>query len=503
MKSLPGHIAEYTKFNKVSFLNDFTDSTENRKLFITYGPDEQRTKSLYTVNDETVKSKIFALGNYEKEIDSLGNIRELYYISASNGLIAILQRTNNQDSIFYIHTDHLGSFDAVTTSDGAVRERYNFDPWGRRRNTYDWSYTNISETFLFDRGFTGHEHLDKFGLINMNGRVYDPLIAMFLSPDNNVQAPDFTQNYNRYSYCLNNPLVYTDPSGEIFWLIPIGIGALIGTYTGGVIANEGKYNPTKWDYSSGKTWGYMLGGAVVGGVSGYAGWAIAGSGIPMANTAAIAGASFTNSVGTYMYTSGQTPISMSFGVASYDFTNSTFGYLGKKGNSALENIGFGFGALANLSDMVSLLRGGGQNIKVNSATTKDGHEWWGHSSITDENGNTLVSVGPDSQVQKAASLSETWQNSIKGADVNWNTYLGAKGTWSAELNNVSTTAISKYASGISRWDLLLNSCVGHTTRALWSAGIPTIYALHPHILNLQLLIRQLGIYSSPYLYQIP
>lgn len=68
---------------------------------------------------------------------------------------------------------------------------------------------------------------------------------------------------------------------------------------------------------------------------------------------------------------------------------------------------------------------------------------------------------------------------------------------------VSTTAMSKYAMGITRWDLLINSCVGHTTRGLWAAGVPTLYLLHPHFLNLQLLIRQLGIYSSPYLYQIP
>lgn len=61
--------------------------------------------------------------------------------------------------------------------------------------------------------------------------------------------------------------------------------------------------------------------------------------------------------------------------------------------------------------------------------------------------------------------------------------------------------MSKYASGITRWDLLLNSCVGHTTRALWCAGVPTIYAFHPHMLNLQLVIRQVGIYSSPFLYQ--
>jgi hypothetical protein len=48
----------------------------------------------------------------------------------------------------------------------------------------------------------------------MNGRVYDPLLAMFLSPDNYIQAPDFTQNFNRYSYALGNPLKYIDPSGN-------------------------------------------------------------------------------------------------------------------------------------------------------------------------------------------------------------------------------------------------------------------------------------------------
>ncbi len=223
----------------------------------------------------------------------------------------------------------------------------------------------------------------------------------------------------------------------------------------------------------------------------------------MANTMGITYSSMFNSMGMSALSGGMIQPSVSFGVASYDFGTGELGYLGKKGNNALANIGYGFGALANLSDVVSLFSGGGQNFKVNSASTKDGHEWWGHSSITDENGNTLVSVGPDSQVQNAASLSETWQNSIKGADVNWETYLGAKGTWSVELDNVSTTAISKYASGITRWDLLLNSCVGHTTRALWRAGVLTLYAFHPHMLNFQLLIRQLGLYSSPYLYQIP
>ena len=99
-----------------------------------------------------------------------------------------------------------------------------------------------------------------------------------------MQVLDFTQSYNRYMYAMNNPLCYVDRNGEFLWFVPVIIGAAIGMYSGGVIANKGQYNPVKWDWSSGKTWGYMLGGAVVGGVSGYVGGAIATSGIPMANT---------------------------------------------------------------------------------------------------------------------------------------------------------------------------------------------------------------------------
>jgi RHS repeat-associated protein len=68
-------------------------------------------------------------------------------------------------------------------------------------------------------GYTGHEHLTAFGLVNMNARLYDPLTARFLSPDNLVQAPALGQNYNRYSYCLNNPLKYVDKDGNLWWLL--------------------------------------------------------------------------------------------------------------------------------------------------------------------------------------------------------------------------------------------------------------------------------------------
>jgi hypothetical protein len=69
--------------------------------------------------------------------------------------------------------------------------------------------------------------------------MYDPLLGRFLSPDPYVQMPDYSQNFNRYSYCLNNPLIYVDETGEFFWIIPniswsksgglsIGISVIVG-----------------------------------------------------------------------------------------------------------------------------------------------------------------------------------------------------------------------------------------------------------------------------------
>ncbi len=252
---------EYTKFNKISSLTNST-SLDTKLLTFTYGPDEQRVKTEYSLNGNIVKTKFFALGNYEKEIGADNSIRELYYISTPTGLTAILEQKNDQWNKYYIHSDFLGSFDVITDPSGAVLERLSFDPWGRRRNPDDWTFTNVSTTHLFDRGFTGHEHLNQFDLINMNGRVYDPLIAMFLSPDNYVQSPDITKNFNRYSYCLNNPLKYADPDGEF---IITAIVMLANMYINTSMVNNFEFNPLKWDWKNANTYVTLV-------QSGISGW---------------------------------------------------------------------------------------------------------------------------------------------------------------------------------------------------------------------------------------
>ena len=109
----------------------------------------------------------------------------------------------------YTLKDHQGGLTA--TIHGNAVERLSYDAWGRRRNPNGFGYNNVTPTF--DRGFTLHEHYDDFNLINMNGRCYDPVTSSFLSVDRFVQSPDNSQGFNRYAYCMYNPLRYIDPSG--------------------------------------------------------------------------------------------------------------------------------------------------------------------------------------------------------------------------------------------------------------------------------------------------
>ena len=105
--------------------------------------------------------------------------------------------------------NHIDSWTTITDSQGTILQELSYDAWGNLRNPTTWS-GSFTGTPLIDRGFTGHEHLYGFGLINMNGRMYDPVMSTFLSVDSYVQDPENSQNFNRYAYCLNNPLRYTD-----------------------------------------------------------------------------------------------------------------------------------------------------------------------------------------------------------------------------------------------------------------------------------------------------
>lgn len=474
----------YTDFKKVKNI-----SLGNKSLVLDYGVDEQRRKGIFKDGNATFTR--YYSGNYEEEINSSGKVKKIHYISGGDGLAGIYINDDGNNSLYSTYCDYQGSLLALADMNGVVKERYAYDPWGNRRNPALWKDPDTRTKFIIDRGYTLHEHLDGLGLINMNGRVYDPLLGMFLSPDPYVQAPGSWLNYNRYGYCYGNPLLYTDPDGEIAWFIPVIIGAVIGAYTGGTIANDGQYNPVKWDYNSGKTWGYMFGGAAIGAASGVLSAYVATSGIPMANTASMLTGSYVNSVGMHMMTGGQVPVSLNLGGVSYDMTNNILGYLGKKGNGKMDNWMYALGGLNNLSDLLM-----GFKNQDNIDLVTEHSDAVGHSEIVNKNNESIVSVGPD-RINPGAKESWHW---MKGTN-SWPSYAGGTSNhpiWRQTLR-ANTKMIDKYGGWLNKlenngsliYSLELSSCVTHTSMALNMSGIFNI-GIHPYILNAQMYLRNLG-----------
>ncbi|GHT17579.1 hypothetical protein FACS189429_1950 [Bacteroidia bacterium] len=202
---------DYTPFHKISRIRQGADEfniTDQYNIY--YGLDRQRIKTEQLHEGNILRTRYY-IGTYEEE--NAGNaITKIDYIFTPTGLTAIQKGL----MLYYVHTDRQGSIERITDIRGSIQTAYAYTAWGGR-------ILLSGDSTITDRGYTGHEHLtafqtaDGFTLINMNGRVYDPVLARFLSPDPYVQAPDFTQSFNRYSYCLNNPFKYTDPTGEKWW----------------------------------------------------------------------------------------------------------------------------------------------------------------------------------------------------------------------------------------------------------------------------------------------
>ena len=142
--------------------------------------------------------------SFEREITN-GQNTDYTYIESPNGLIAAVKTSGSKHDAMLLATDHLGSIVGVWNASGTLLEEHRYTAWGQR--------TSSTQNPRLRRGFTGHEHLAQFGLIDMQARLYDPHLGRFLAPDPYVQAPENPMSFNRYTYCFNNPLKYTDPTG--------------------------------------------------------------------------------------------------------------------------------------------------------------------------------------------------------------------------------------------------------------------------------------------------
>lgn len=241
-----------------SIYQESTTSVAQERLDFLYNVGDNRSTMFYgdtNANKMLRKSRRYYSSGGSMEItetrDPSGNITATDFTTyiGSDAYLAplILKSDGTNQNFLYLHRDLQGSIIGITNQSKQLLERRIFDAWGmlaKLQNASGQYVINNGQTLianhnmLLDRGYTGHEHLLGIGLINMNGRLYDPKLHRFLSPDNNLQDPTNSQNFNRYGYVLNDPVNMIDPSGEdgiengdegITDGQQIGIGALIAS----------------------------------------------------------------------------------------------------------------------------------------------------------------------------------------------------------------------------------------------------------------------------------
>ena len=265
----------YTCYSRPSILTE-----GGKSAAFTYDDDGNRVKMYVADGSTQLLTRYYVGGRYEFDQSPEGTKERLYLGGDAYSAPMVLQRENGGDWVAYnIGRDYLGNITHIATLNGTLVAEYSYDPWGRLRDPETLEvYAAGEEPELFlGRGFTGHEHLTWFGLINMNARLYDPLLGRFLSPDPYVQAPDFTQNFNRYSYALNNPLKYTDDTGEFALTTMLTVAAItaavfgFGNVGAHMIRDNISFNDGVKYFFSGAVAGFLVGAAAYTGWCGIAG----------------------------------------------------------------------------------------------------------------------------------------------------------------------------------------------------------------------------------------
>jgi RHS repeat-associated protein len=190
-----------------------------------YTPDGRRWRHTYVTAGSTYTTSYF--GSYmEKVLEPGGVTSWKHFILAGGEAVTVYIRKGGAKDRYLLVKDHLGSPTAMVHARDGLYLRESASAYGSRRGT-NWTGTPSAGDLtkmntVTRRGFTFHEHLDSTDPVHMNGRVYDPLLGRFASGDPFTAPATDTQSWNRYSYVINRPLSFSDPSGFLRrpWILP-------------------------------------------------------------------------------------------------------------------------------------------------------------------------------------------------------------------------------------------------------------------------------------------
>jgi RHS repeat-associated protein len=194
----------YTPFDMPSRV--VTGNANPRSTYFDYTADQER---VVRRDPDTGTTRHFAGDLYQRLLSSPqgATLEERYRLYAGGGVVAEIVRKPASEVTLYFHDDHLGTPTTISGRDGNVTQQ-EFDPFGKLVGPVPGLNQDLSRI-----GFTAHDQDNDLGLIDMGGRVYDPLAGRFTTADPIMQAPYFSQGQNRYAYVFNDPINLTDPSG--------------------------------------------------------------------------------------------------------------------------------------------------------------------------------------------------------------------------------------------------------------------------------------------------
>jgi RHS repeat-associated protein len=205
-----------TTFTDFDLPRTITYSSLNMVWSFAYDAGGQRASKLETLSSGLTSSTIYVGKLYEKRTDTNGAVTHIMYVHGERGsvVVQVTQPDGGTSPTFdYMHNDQLGSVANVTTPSASGSSQMRFDPFGSRIGTTTPPSQASNQLLRVRTGFTGQESEDDLGLVNMNGRLYDPYLARFISADPMITRPWNSQEYNRYSYANNSPFRFTDTTG--------------------------------------------------------------------------------------------------------------------------------------------------------------------------------------------------------------------------------------------------------------------------------------------------
>jgi RHS repeat-associated protein len=125
----------------------------------------------------------------------------IYYYAGS---VRVAMRQGER--VTYLLADQLGSTQVTADEQGSELGRYLYTAWGETRQ--------VSGETATDRLYTGQRQETEIGLYYYNARWYDPALGRFVQADTIVPESQGVQGWDRFAYVYNNPVRYTDPSGN-------------------------------------------------------------------------------------------------------------------------------------------------------------------------------------------------------------------------------------------------------------------------------------------------